>query len=288
MDISILIVNYNGAGFIAPCLDSVLASEFSGTFEVILIDNDSTDHSLTVVEPYKDRVKVIAHPENVGFSKGNNVAAKSATGSFLFLLNNDTILEKDTLQKLFEFVQGKTDVGAVAPKLLHEDGRLQAPGSVFGQWRFKQSQPVVVPFIAGAAVLIPRVVWEKMNGLDENLFFYNDDIDMCKSIQKLGYRIYYLPTAQLIHFGGLSTQFRKIGSLIEGYRGGFYIAYKHYGKWAYQLYRVLVLFDVIPRTVIHAIGTLWSEKHRRFFKAYLEVLKIDWKNDIFLEKGRKI
>ena len=288
MDISILIVNYNGAKFIEGCLDSVLASKFSGTFETILIDNLSPDNSLEVVKPYEDRVTVIAHPENTGFSKGNNIAAEQATGDYLFLLNNDTVLEPDTLQRLFDFLTTRDDIGAVAPKLLNEDGSIQCPGSSLGHWRFKQSKPVSVPFIAGAAVLIPRPVWTKMGGLDENLFFYNDDIDMCKSILKLGFKIYYLPDSQLLHFGGLSTKFRKIGSLIEGYRGGFYIAYKHYGLIAYHLYRIIVLFDILPRLTFHTLGALFSRSQREFAKAYLEILKINLRNDIFLEKGRKL
>jgi GT2 family glycosyltransferase len=282
VDISVLIVNYNGAKFIQACLDSIFASDGDFTFEIIIVDNCSKDDSLGVLKAYGDRIRVIPNQDNRGFSGGNNQGADVATGEFLFLLNNDTVIESTTMGHILSFCRENPKIGAVAPKLLNEDGSLQAPGSMFGTWRFKKTSPVEVPFIAGAAVMMKASVYAEMGGMDENLFFYNDDIDMCKQIQKLGYPIYYLPTAQLVHFGGLSTKFRKIGSLIEGYRGGFYICYKYYGVIAYSIYRILVLVDLLPRLVWHTVGGLFSEHQRTFRDAYLKILWIDITNDIFL------
>ena len=284
IDLSIFIVNYNGAKFISQCLDSVFASDVQFTYEVIVVDNNSTDSSLSLLKKYGAQIQLINNSENQGFSYANNQAAESAKGKTYFLLNNDTILEKDTLQILFEFLKENPKVGAITPKLCFEDGRLQAPGSIFGKWRFNSLVPVQVPFIAGAAVMMSASVYKAIGGLDANLFFYNDDIDMCKMLTKLGYPIYYVPTAKLIHFGGLSTKFRKIGSLIEGYRGGLYVCYKHYHKIVFFIYQFLVLLDCLVRLSIHLILSLLSHESRAFVKAYLRVMCIVFKREIFYTK----
>lgn len=282
--VSVLIVNYNGAAFIRGCLDSLLQSQCSFEYEVIVVDNDSSDDSVEVLRSYKDQIILVESLENVGFSRGNNIASTYAKGEYYFLLNNDTIINQDTLQGLVTYLSDKPHVGAITPKLLHQDGSLQAPGSMFGQWKFKSDVPIKVSFIAGAAVLMKKSVYHEMGGLDSNLFFYNDDIDMCKMLTKLKYEIHYVPTVSLIHIGGLSTKFRKIGSLIEGYRGGMYVCYKHYGPIIYALYRVIVLFDIIPRLLGHLLLSIGSTSSRKMARAYLSVLKIDLTNDIFLKE----
>ncbi|RAP32317.1 hypothetical protein DID76_00510 [Candidatus Marinamargulisbacteria bacterium SCGC AG-414-C22] len=275
MKVSILIVNYNGEKFIDDCLKSVFASKLNGSIETIVVDNDSTDHSIAVLKSYVPKIKVIQNHHNSGFSKGNNIAADYASGDYLFLLNNDTILKEDTIQVLLDFMTSKPNIGVVVPKLLNEDGSLQCPGSILGQWRFKSNKPTVVPFVAGAAVLMKRTVFDEINGLDENLFFYNDDIDLCKSLKRAGYDIYYEPRAQLIHIGGLSTKFRKLKSLVEGYRGGFYICQKFYGPVALTGYRILIFFDLIPRLCMHLFKSLFSEEDAKYVKSYLKIIKIN-------------
>lgn len=284
VELSVLIVNYNGAGFITACIDSVFASKTSFSFEIVVVDNASKDHSKSVLDAYGDKIKVVYSTQNLGFSEGNNRASELAEGSMYFLLNNDTVLQEDTLEKLYQFLKQHPKAGAVAPKLIGGDGKLQAPGGPFGRWRFYSESPKKVPFIAGAAVMMAKTTYEAIGGLDGNLFFYNDDIDMCMMLKKKGFGIYYVPTAALVHFGGLSTRTRKLGSLIEGYRGGLYIAYKHYPRFLYHLYRIVLLLDVIPRLIIHVIRGMFSDVQNQYAKAYLEVLFINWRGDIFAKK----
>ncbi len=282
--LSVLIVNYNGASFIRPCLDSVFASKVTFSFEIIVVDNASVDASKSVLDTYGNRLTVLYSETNLGFSEGNNKGAELATGDVYFLLNNDTVLEPDTLEVLYQFLKNNSGVGAVVPKLIGADGCLQSPGSIFGQWRFRKTVPTVVPFVAGAAVMIPRQAYEVIGGLDGNLFFYNDDIDMCMMLKKMGFQIVYLPTTQLIHYGGLSTKTRKVGSLIEGYRGGLYIVYKHYPRFLYHLYRLILLFDIFPRLIIHSIRGIFSLKQKEMAQAFIKIFCINWKGDIFAKK----
>lgn len=279
--ISVFIVNFNGAAFIAACLESVLASECAVPFEIIVVDNQSTDDSLAVLQGYTDRVTVLKNLHNSGFSKGNNIAATVAQGHYYFLLNNDTVLPKDTLEALYTYMKTQQNIGALVPKLLSKNNTLQCPGSIWGSWRFYAKQPVDVPFIAGAAVFMSREVYESIGGLDENLFFYNDDVDLCKVLLKQKRRLVYYPLTSLTHYGGLSTSFRKLGSLIEGYRGGFYICYKHYPRF-YQVYRLVVLLDIIPRLIYHFLCSFFKSEQSKFVDAYKMVLRINWQSDIFV------
>jgi hypothetical protein len=284
MDLSILIVNYNGAKLLPDCLNSVLKSKFSGSYEVLVIDNGSEDDSLQVLSAYESKIKLIPNTKNLGFSKGNNVLAKHAQGKYLYLLNNDTISQQDNLEVLYSFLNHRSFVGAVAPKLLNSDGSLQLPGSSLGHFRFKSTVPRSVPFILGAAVMIKKSLYEEIGGLDENYFFYNDDVDLCKTLLKKGYAIYYVPTTALTHIGGVATKTRKIGSLIEGYRGGLYLCKKHYGSFIYSIYRVLVLFDVIPKILFYLILFWVSQEKRSFLFGYFRILKIILFNQIYWEK----
>ncbi|RAP36121.1 hypothetical protein DID80_05665 [Candidatus Marinamargulisbacteria bacterium SCGC AAA071-K20] len=286
MDISVLIVNYNGAKFIDACIESLFKSKTSARFEVIVVDNNSSDDSLAVLKKYGEKITLIPNKENTGFSYANNQAGKVAKGDYLYLLNNDTLTKENTLDLLFEFIKSHQDAGVITPKLLNEDGSLQCPGSIFGHWRFWSKTARKVPFIAGAAVLFPAKVYWEMGGLDENLFFYNDDVDMCKMLAKLGYSIYYVPEASLIHFGGLSTKFRRLGSLIEGYRGGVYLSLKHYGVLISVFYRFFAVIDIIIRLAIHLLLS-FSKSNRDFVKTYLEVLRIVVFNDIYLDRIKK-
>jgi len=223
--LSIVIVNYNGHRFIRRCLDSIFASEFS-SYEVIVVDNHSQDDSLSLLSTYKDRIRLIVNQENLGFSKANNQGFKHCLGEFVLLLNNDTIVSPLAFKKMVDYLKAHDQVGALSPRLLNPDGSIQTQGSVLGAWQFKSSRIRSVSFICGAAILTRKKVLDQIGGLDENLYFYNEDIDFCKQVKKLGYQIIYYPDSEVVHFGGLSTATRKADSIVDGYRGGLYIVYK--------------------------------------------------------------
>lgn len=277
MKISIIIVNYNGEHYLDSCLNSIKQSQTNIDFEVIIIDNNSTDNSIDCLNRYKSDYKIILNHNNSGFSKANNIAVTYATGDYYFFLNNDTVLFPDTLDLLVRLVDEHKSV--IVPKLLNDDGTLQRPGGLLGQWRFKSTQPTTIPFAAGAAILISKEAYETCGGFDNHYFFYNEDVDLCKSLKKHGYKIYYDPRVSLIHSGGVATTFRKAHSIIEGYRGGFYLCKKHYGTIALQCYRLLVLCDIIPRLIVQLLLTLFNRQHSQAVGAYLSVLKLNLKQD---------
>lgn len=279
VDLSIVIVNYNGASFLGDCLDSIFDSKTSCRFEVIIIDNASKDQSKTLLEAYPKPLTLIFNSQNIGFGAANNQGVERASGATLFLLNNDTKVFPNTIETLWQFCLGTPLLGAVSPKLLNKDGSLQGQGSVLNQRQFKALAPKKVSFIAGAAWMMKKSVFVEIGGFDENFFFYNEDLDLCKTLQKKGLSLYYLPTSQLIHYGGLSTKTRKAGSIIEGYRGGLYIAYKHYPRWVYHVYRVLLLFDILPKLLYFRLF------NHDYFEAYWQIIKLNFTQTILCKRG---
>ena len=138
MDISVLIINYNGAQFIRECLDSLLKSKTSASFEVIVVDNNSSDLSLELLKSYQNQITVISNRENTGFSYANNQAAKVAKGDYLYLLNNDTLTKEDTIDVLYQFICSHPDAGAITPKLLNKDGSFCVQEVYLGSGDFGQ------------------------------------------------------------------------------------------------------------------------------------------------------
>ena len=281
--LSIIIVNFNGANYIEACLNSVFESDVNFKFEVILVDNNSQDNSLEILEKFKDKISLIINEKNMGFSYANNQAAKVSKGELLFLLNNDTKIETQTIQKLIDYQKENPDLGAIMPRLLNADGSIQCPGSSLNHWRYKSSKPTKVPFLSGAAIVMTKKLYTEVGGLDENYFFYTDDIDLSKTLIRKGYVLMYYPLAQLIHYGGLSTKTRKVGSLIEGYRGGIYFSQKHYIKPISILYRFVLMFDILLNLIINGLLFFRKESKDLFF-GYLEILRINITNDVILKR----
>lgn len=276
MLLSIVIVNFNGAGFLKDTLDAALSSLVTGPFEVIVIDNASTDRSHEILSLYADRVRLVYNPHNLGFAAANNQGVAMAGGTYVFLLNNDTLIPETLCQQLITVCEGThrgKKVGAVGPRLRHEDGSLQLPGSVLGRYRYRSNIPQEVSFLSGAAVMMSRSLYLSLGGFDEAFFFYNEDIDLCRRIQKAGYALVFFPGVDMVHFGGKSTQFLRKKALIEGYRGGIYFCRKHYGVLAYLVYRV-VLVPVVLVLLAYYVLTGWSPIRREQVAAFWSILGI--------------
>ncbi|MFC1753688.1 glycosyltransferase family 2 protein [Thermoproteota archaeon] len=285
IDVSIIIVNYNGANYLPECLDSVLSSQGNFSKEIIVIDNHSQDDSLTVLAPYQNQILLIKNTVNQGFAFANNQGLAKAKGTYTFLLNNDAVLYPDSLNIMLNFFKSHPETGLLAPKLLNADGSLQCPGSVIGHFLFKTDEPRKLKFVSGAALLIKTHVFKDIGGFDENFFFYNEDIDLCKQILKKGLDIYYVPAAQVKHYGGQATASRKPNSIIEGYRGGLYLAYKHYPAIIFHVYRVILLIDLLPRIIWYTGKSLFDNDAAPLRNAYLKILKIDFTSAIFLTRS---
>ncbi|NQY75379.1 MAG: glycosyltransferase family 2 protein [Candidatus Margulisbacteria bacterium] len=277
--LSIVIVNYNGAKFIQRCLDSILNSTQT-PHEIIVIDNQSQDNSIAILKTYETRITLILNPQNVGFAKANNQGFKVSKGDCILLLNNDTIVTSGALDQMVSYLDNHPNVGGLGPRLLNPDGSVQSQGSILNQWIFKSKSPRSVSFLCFAAFLTRSKILQQMGGLDENFFFYNEDIDLCKRFKKQGLDIIYFPESEIIHFGGLSTQSLKPTAIIEGYRGGLYLCQKHYPGYVYHMYRILIVCVSFCLMAWHSTLSLAKKEHVQYKNAFGHILRLALKNDI--------
>ena len=217
MDLSIVIVSFNTKKILKNCLNSIFQNKFKGELEVIVIDNNSLDgSSLMVKEEFKE-VILVKNKENVGFAKAVNQGIKKSKGNFVLFLNSDIIVKENSLNLLFDFAKDKDDLGVLGGRLLNKEGSIQ--GSCYHLptlWRTiinsesllkyapKEEIPIEVEVAIGAVFLIPREIIKKVGLLDERYFIYFEDLDYCRRIKKAGFKAFYLPKAEFIHFHGAS------------------------------------------------------------------------------------
>jgi len=254
MDLSIIIVNYNKALILDRCLSSIYQNTKNLTFEVILIDNGSKDNSVELVKTKYKNIALIENKINSGFAAASNQGLKICKGRYALLLNNDTEIRNAALNKMVEFMDTGGDIGGLGPKLLNQDLTVQREGSVLGKRFWNSNIPIEAGFITGAALMVRRDVLDKIGLLDENFFFYNEDLDLCRRIKKAGFKLYFLPSAEIIHIG---QKAKNIEMIYEGYRGGIYFCGKHYNKLINILYRFGVLTDISLRIAYLSIISIF-------------------------------
>ena len=281
LDLSICIVNWNVEALLKACLKSIFVNTKDISFEVIVVDNNSYDNSVNLVKVEFPQVKLIKNGENAGFTKANNQAINIAQGRFLMLLNPDTEVIDNALNKMVRFMESRRDCGALGCKLLNTDGSLQRscktfpsldvilynslfldslfPKSrIFGKyfmtwWDFNDVREVDQPM--GSALMIRKDVLDKVGFFDENIFIWFDEVDLCYRIKKAGYKIYFTPDAQIKHH--LSRSFKQWTSFPQILRGTFlwrksrnYFFKKHKGILSVA---ALWLIDLVQIALILAI-----------------------------------
>jgi len=222
VQLSVIIVNYNGLRFLNDCFES-LAKQLEGiAYEIIITDNNSADDSCAYIKQNHPEVVLIESPDNLGFGKGNNVAVKRARGKYLLLLNNDTILQ-DPLVGLFTAFDADPEIGAIGINMLNGEGRYtKAVGnfpSPFNLFRIKNifwlgpefkrgifaKEQYEVNWLTGSFILMPKVVYNTVGGFDEDYFLYVEDVDLCKKIANAGYKRIFMPRYSYIHFVGYNS-----------------------------------------------------------------------------------
>jgi len=250
-DISVIIVNHNNSKLLEECLKSVYGSTHKASLEVIVIDNASSDNSVSMVKALFPEVKLIVNKENLGFIKASNQGLRIYSGRYALLLNDDTVVKDGAFDKMLEFMDKTPKAGACGPKLLNKDETIQRQGSLLGKRFWRSPAPKEVDFLVGACLMVRRETIDKVGILDENFFFYTDDLDWCRRIKKAGWKIYFLPEPEVVHYKGWSsTRVFNKRLFVEGFRGGLYFCRKHYGLIAYFIYRPFLLISAFIATIL--------------------------------------
>ena len=247
MDLSIIILSYNTRQLLKECLQSVFSSLQNSNlkFEIIVVDNASTDDSVAMVLKQFKAVKLIESKKNMGYSKANNLAARGTKGKYLLFLNSDIVVLNGAIDNLYRFIDQNIDASIAGGKLLNTGGKSAQPscgpfyslpvsfgvlflrGDHWGLTRYSPDVVKKVDWVSGACFLLKKDIFNKIGGFDESIFMYMDEIDILYSASKKGYRTYFYPDAKFIHHGAASSKSNR-APVINIYKGLIYLYKKHH------------------------------------------------------------
>jgi GT2 family glycosyltransferase len=238
MKISIIIVSYNTREVLDECISSIYSSTIGFPYEIIVVDNNSADGSVEMLQSNYPDVRIIKNSTNQLFAKANNQAAKIAQGEYILLLNSDTIVYDDNVQRLALFMDNQPQrVICCGPKILNKDKTIQSEGfpvsgiaeritMCFKLYKFlpsfllptgspvKSNKPRETGWVAGCCMLIRKKEYLKIGGLNETMYFYGEEPEFGHRSRCRGYKTVYYPKSEIIHLGGVSAKKNvKIGGV---------------------------------------------------------------------------
>lgn len=282
MDLSVIIVNYNVKYFLEQCLFSVQQASGGLAVETIVIDNRSTDNSLSYLQPKFPSVRFISNAENRGFGQACNQGLKHASGKYILFLNPDTILPEDSLRKSIEYLENTPGSGALGIKMIDGSGNFLRESKrsfpspmtsfykltglagifprskVFARYHLgnlDENENHVVDVLAGAFMLIRKDVLDKTGSFDETFFMYGEDVDLSYRIQKAGYTNHYFAGSSIIHFKGESTRRGSMNYVRMFYNAMSIFVRKHYGGKKAGLFNFFIHLAIWARAALSATGT---------------------------------
>ena len=278
-DLSVILLNYNTRDLTKKCLRSVFDSSTDYRFEVIIADNGSTDGSIEMIKNDFPNVKLIENKANLGFSKGNNVAIRQATGRYILLLNTDTEIRENALDVSIKYLDEHPVVGILGGKVLLPDGSLDKASRrkfpnpwnsflrLFGFKKFSDynidspiDQEMEVDGVMGAYLMIGRSVIDKIGLLDEEYFMYGEDLDWCWQAKKAGYKVVYYPKAEIIHYKYGSSQLIPFKTIKMAHEAMKIFYRKHYAKEKNWLFNQFVYLGINLRMYLVMIVNILRKK----------------------------
>jgi GT2 family glycosyltransferase len=281
--VTYVIVNWNVAGHIKKCIDSILCSDGAVNIQIIVVDNNSTDNSKAVLNFYGDALEVIWNQQNQGFAKACNQGISIAIGEFIFFVNPDTVMPQSGIKNFLGFIQNNEDIGVLGPKLVYPNGLLQKACArrsatlthiflcrifqldrlpLFGQLLdrllahpYKYDTIQNVEAVSGASMLIPRKVLDQAGGFSEDFLHTGEDMELCCRIRNSGYSVVYNPELTVIHLHGASSKQKsaKIRIAVNLHISGARYFDKCKSKFSGNIYRASIISLYIPISVLISI-----------------------------------
>ena len=278
--VSILVLNYNGKKFLKECYDSVLRSTYKN-YEIVLVDNNSSDDSVVFTQACYPMVKVIQTHRNAGYSRAYNIAFNEARGKYYILLNNDVVVAENWLEPLVSVAEKNKKIGALQPKILSliDDGYFEYAGAS-GGFLDKYGYPFLrgrifytierddgqydddsfVFWTSGAAMFVRAEALEKSGNLDEDFVHHMEEIDLCWRLHLVDYRLKVIPESVIYHYAGATIKVDSFKKIYWNHRNGIFTLIKNLEKG--QLAKKLIiryLLDMI--NIIHATIGQFDFKH---------------------------
>ena len=300
VDLSIAIVSYNTRVLMLECLRSVVESTLAIRFEVIVVDNDSKDGTVEAIRTSYPTVHIIVNHENRGFAKGINQALEVGTGRFLLMLNSDTLVQRQALDRMVACLDGDSKIGAVGCKQWTGDGRLYQSCFPFPSiqdhlihasflrkcapaWQellaarqaIDCTQSQDVDWINGACLMVRTDLMKACCGLDEGYFMYFEDADLCQTLRRLGYRVRHLADADIVHLIGRSgAGDRTRLNFVWEFSRIRYVE-RHFPPLKRIIMKIWIALGTVLR-LIDAIGRRPSTVSGRSLDMYVSVVRRLW------------
>jgi len=297
-DMSIVLVCWNNKEYLDPCLSSLYQGDIKHTFDVFVIDNGSTDGSQAMLREKYPEIKIIQNDHNVGLAKACNQGIQNSNGRTILLLNNDTLVDGNSLDKLVEFMLKTPDAGGAGGKLLNPDKSFQAGYANFSTlseeffistgignliWEgypshIDDGKIRVVDWLSSACLLLRRSALDQVGLLDEEFFIYGDEADLQYRLKNAGWSIYYLPDSVTIHYGGRSMNRWRRRRLV--YRGKMLFYQKNYGAFKTSALRLMLAGLSLAKLGVWSLLYLVPEKRVRAgqeLKSNMDVIGLCWK-----------
>lgn len=273
MSLAVVIVNYNTSKLLQECLESIFTYVQKIDFKVCVVDNGSSDDSVSEVKRKFPQVRVIEAGENLGFSKGNNLGIKALSADYYLLLNSDTQVGQGVFDKLVKFAKvNSLDIASC--QLLNPDRSFQGNGGKFpfglALWSwlsgldflhpaipsFHQGNPAYykdIDWVGGTAMLLGKSVIDQIGLLDENIFMYAEDVEYCLRAKKKGFKIGWTSSTSIIHLGGGSLKNPSLSQKLGEFKGLLYIYRKFKGRLNELVLKTLIYFFVLLRVIVYLI-----------------------------------
>jgi GT2 family glycosyltransferase len=277
MKLSIVILCWNDRKVIEDCLQSIYSNTRSTDFEVIVSDNGSIDGSVHFIKETYPQVRVIENGRNLRFAKANNVGIRASRGEYVLILNPDTVIHDETLDRMLAVADQHPEAGAFGCRVLNADGSYQLSARPFasfkGEWiaalymrwlgrvhawftsdsylGWTGKTQRQVDWVSGCFILVRTDVLKSIGGFDEQFFYYFEDMDLCRRIRQARHPILYVPGPTITHIGGQSTKgrFTPLPFVLDSQVTRFLYYYKYYGRsgviWARRITFISVLLRIL-------------------------------------------
>jgi len=284
--IAIVVVTYNSEDVIGACLRSIAETARGMHASVTVVDNASTDATLSVIASEFPSVSIVASAHNLGFAAGNNLGARHSSGEYLLLLNPDTVVLPGSMATLAAVLDQQEGIWVAGPCLLDVDGN---PAMSYGdqptlRWAFSEltaarrfglRSPLTirgvpadgesahdVGFVSGAATMIRRDAWERLGGMDEDYFLYFEETDLCARVRRFGGRVVLEPSARILHLESTSFSDRDLARRLRFYQGLLLFFAKNRSHVQAAVLRAAVLVENSTYLSVGALLGRWLPRVR--------------------------
>jgi N-acetylglucosaminyl-diphospho-decaprenol L-rhamnosyltransferase len=317
MKLSVVIICWNDLKYIPDCIQSIYDSTRSLEFEIIVTDNASTDESVELIRKRFPEVRIVQNGTNIGFGGANNAGVQIAQGEYVFILNPDTIVHEQALEKLIRYADGHPEGGAFGCRVLNADGSLQGTAqpnptvfryllaALYSRWLGRFSERFVsdmyiawqgdtereIGFQAACALLVRRELFQRLGGFDRRFFHQFEDADLCQRVRNAGEKVLFCPSAEITHIGGVNRGGYPFPVILQTERSKCRYFHKHYGIGGLRRIRYVSLIGNLLRLVGYSLCSLVCgragirervHRYRMLFKWYRGLNPVR-----FIEKGEE-